>query len=161
MTQQRAATSRDEINPRSLMAEVSGLEFLQGLASGRYPGAAMQATANIRLDEISQGRVTFAGHPVFAHANPFGATHGGWYGVVLDSAMGCAVMSTLNRGTWYTTLDYHVNILRPLPEGMEMVAEGLIQHSGRSTAVARGEIRGRADGRLYATGSTTCIVFPV
>ncbi|MEI4471389.1 PaaI family thioesterase [Frigidibacter sp. MR17.24] len=158
---QRAAASRDEINPRRLMAEVSGIEFLEGLKDGRFPGAPMQATVNIRLDEIAAGRVTFRGAPQFAHANPFGATHGGWYGVALDSALGCAVMSTLRRGTWYTTLDLQFNILRALPEGVEVVVEGLIQHSGRSTAVARGEIRGAADGKLYATGTTTCIIFEV
>ncbi len=67
-------------------------------------------------------------------------------------------MTTLPTGHVYTTLEYQVNIMRPIPLGTEVQAVGESQHAGRSTGVARGEIRGAADGRLYATGSTTCIV---
>jgi uncharacterized protein (TIGR00369 family) len=100
----------------------------------------------------------FAGSPEFAVMNPVGVVHGGWYGTLLDSCMACAVMTTLSRGSTYTTLEYKVNIVRPIPLGMRVLAIGEIQHSGRSTGVARGEIVGADDGRIYATGSTTCLV---
>jgi acyl-coenzyme A thioesterase PaaI-like protein len=51
-----------------------------------------------------------------------------------------------------------VNITRALPLDVPVQAIGTLEHKGRSTAVARGELRGRDDGRLYATGSTTCLV---
>ena len=85
--------------------------------------------------------------------------HGGWYGTLLDSCMACAVMTKLPRGATYTTLEYKINITRAIPAGMEIVATGLVQHAGRSTGVANGEIRGAQDGKLYATGSTTCMIF--
>ena len=72
--------------------------------------------------------------------------------------MACAVQTTLPRGKGSTTLEFKVNILRPIPMGMTVEAMGKVQHSGRSTGVAFGELRGKEDGRLYATGSTTCIV---
>lgn len=62
------------------------------------------------------------------------------------------------RGSVYTTLEYKINILRGLPLGMEIDCIGVTDHVGRSTGVAHGEIRGVEDGKLYATGSTTCIV---
>jgi uncharacterized protein (TIGR00369 family) len=73
--------------------------------------------------------------------------------------MACAVMTKVPKGSMYTTLEYKINITRPIPLGTEIVAEGVVHHAGRSTGVADGEIRGAADGKLYATGSTTCMIF--
>jgi uncharacterized protein (TIGR00369 family) len=90
-----------------------------------------------------------------------GTVHGGWYGTLLDSAMACAVMTKVPRGSVYTTLEYKINILRSIPLGMQVDCFGVIDHVGRSTGVAHGEIRGVEDGKLYATGSTTCIVMNI
>lgn len=158
MTGQHAAQGPEDLVRRGDLLAQSGLDFLRGMLEGRHAGAPMAGTMNIRLDQVERGRVVFRGAPRFIHANPVGAVHGGWYGAVLDSALGCAVMSEVPRGSWYTTLDYHVNITRALPIGAEALCEAIVQHAGRSTAVARAEIRGLADGRVYATGATTCII---
>lgn len=137
---------------------MSGLEFMRALLEGRVAGAAIAATLDYRLEAVEEGRVVFAGAPGFAATNPMGTVHGGWYGTLLDSAMACAVMTRLPRGQVYTTLEYKVNIIRTIPLGSEILCEGVAEHSGRRTGVASGTIRGREDGRLYATGSTTCLV---
>lgn len=72
--------------------------------------------------------------------------------------MACAVMTKVPRGSVYTTLEYKVNITRTIPVGIEILAEGIVSHAGRSTGVAEGTIRDAATGKLYATGSTTCII---
>jgi len=77
---------------------------------------------------------------------------------LLDSCMACAVMTRVPQGSVYTTLEYKINILRPIPTGLVVQGIGKIDHSGRSTGVAHGEIIGLEDGKLYATGSTTCII---
>jgi acyl-coenzyme A thioesterase PaaI-like protein len=41
---------------------------------------------------------------------------------------------------------------------MEIECTGWVDHAGRTTGVAHGELRGLEDGKLYATGSTTCII---
>ena len=138
----------------------SGLDLLRDVAAGRRPGAPIAATMGFALLAVEDGRVTFEGASRPDHANPFGATHGGWYGVLLDSCMGCAVMSRLPAGRGYVTLEYKVNLVRALPFGTRVLATGIADHAGRTTAVAHGEIRGAEDGRLYATGTTTCLVFP-
>ncbi|MFW8634114.1 PaaI family thioesterase [Cribrihabitans pelagius] len=137
---------------------LSGLEFMQGILEGGLPGPPIAETLGYRLAEVEEGRVVFRGTPEFAVTNPMGTVHGGWYGTLLDSAMACAVMTRVPRGSAYTTLEYKINILRPIPLGVTVDCTGLTDHVGRSTGVAHGEVRGVEDGRLYATGSTTCIV---
>ena len=90
--------------------------------------------------------------------NPVGSVHGGWYGTLLDSAMACAVMTKIPKGSFYTTLEYKINIVKAIPIGMEIDAIGLVTHSGRSTGTADGKIIGTKDKILYATGSTTCLI---
>jgi len=87
-----------------------------------------------------------------------GTVHGGWYGTVLDSAMACSVMTRVPPGSTYTTLEYKINVIRSIPQGTNIECIGTVDHVGRSTAISHGEIRGIDDNRLYATGSTTCII---
>ncbi|MDD9716658.1 PaaI family thioesterase [Dinoroseobacter sp. PD6] len=137
---------------------VTGLAFMQAVLSGKLPSPPMAETLGYRLTEVAPGRVVFTGTPDPAHCNPMGGVHGGWYGTLLDSAMGCAVMTTVPKGRLYTTLEYKINITRALPPGTRIAAEGVVDHGGRTTAVAHGEIRGLADGKPYATGTTTCLI---
>lgn len=136
----------------------SGLEFMQDVLSGALSGPPIGATMGFSLTRVEPGRVTFEGTPEFPVTNPMRGVHGGWYGAILDSAMGCAVMTTLPKGRLYTTLEYKVNITRAVPIGMAMRAVGEVGHAGRRTGVASGELRGSEDGKLYATASTTCLI---
>ena len=140
-------------DPRSL----SGLDQLRTMMAGKAPPPPMAATMAFVLSDAAEGMALFTGSPGKAHLNPMGAVHGGWYGAILDSAMGCAVHSTLAPGAAYTTLEYKINITRAIPPGTQVTCRGEVQHRGRSTAVARAEITG-ADGRVYGTGSTTCMI---
>ncbi|PWE32073.1 thioesterase [Maritimibacter sp. 55A14] len=137
---------------------MSGLDFMEAILDGRLPQPPIARLMGYRLHEVAPGRVVFRGVPEFDVANPMGTVHGGWYGTLLDSAMACAVMTRVPRGSVYTTLEYKVNVIRPIPLGTEIAATGTTSHAGRSTGVAEGRIEGVADGRLYATGSTTCII---
>ena len=147
----------DLLQPHQI-AEMSGLDFMTGILEERLPGPPIGQTMGYRLHEVSEGRVVFRGTPEFEVTNPMGTVHGGWYGTLLDSAMACAVMTAVPKGSFYTTLEYKINIIRPIPLGTEVDCFGEVDHAGRSTGVAKGEIRGVADGKLYATGSTTCII---
>ncbi len=153
----RANSPEDLLTPAQV-TELSGLEFMQGILEGRLPGPPIGETLGYQLDIVEAGRVVFRGAPSFENTNPLGTVHGGWYGTLLDSAMACAVMTKVPKGSVYTTLEYKINILRSIPLGMEIICEGLTDHVGRSTGVAHGTIVGAEDGKLYATGSTTCIV---
>ncbi|MEM9969040.1 MAG: PaaI family thioesterase [Pseudomonadota bacterium] len=153
-------------NPAELLSQaealkLSGLEFMQTIRDGINPGPPIAATMGYTLHSVEEGHVVFRGAPAFNVTNPMGTVHGGWYGTLLDSAMACAVMTKLPRGSTYTTLEYKINILRGIPLNMMIDCTGTIDHVGRSTGVAHGEIRGVENGKLYATGSTTCIVMTI
>ena len=153
-----AAQSPDDLLPRSDILQMSGLEFMQRVLNGEIAGAPIAGALNFTLLDVADGHVRFAGTPEFHALNPSSAVHGGWYGALLDSALGCAVMTKVPQGSVYTTLEYKVNITRAIPLGMTVHCDAWVDHAGRTTAVAHGEIRGAEDGRLYATGSTTCII---
>ena len=147
-----------ESSLRDAALSLSGLDLMTAILEGRLSGATMGGALGFALHAVDGGRVAFRGTPTGAHLNPLGTVHGGWYGALLDSAMTCAVTTRLPPGRLVTTLEFKTGILRAIPIGLEVEAVGTAQHVGRSTGVARGELRGVVDGRLYATGSTTCLV---
>lgn len=152
------ATTPDDLASRDTLLSMSGLAFMEGIRDGALPQPPIAKLLNYHLVEVEAGRVVFHGTPLFDHCNPMGTVHGGWYGTLLDSAMACAVMTHVPQGSVYTTLEYKVNLVRGIPLGTAIIAEGVVQHAGRSTGVAEGAIRGRDDGKLYATGTTTCLI---
>ena len=152
------ANSPEQLPSHAATLSMSGLEYLQKTLAGEINGTPMSKTLNFYPYAVEKGRVVFRGTPEFAFANQMGGLHGGWYGTVLDSCMACAVMSMLPQGSIYTTLEFKVNITRVIPQDMLVEAIGTIQHCGRSTGVSNGEVRGVEDGKLYATGSTTCLI---
>lgn len=155
------AKTKADLADLEVMRKLSGFEFMEAVRDGKFPGAPIAQAMSFRIDSVEDGRVVFSGTPRFSHMNPLGGIHGGWYGTLLDSAMACAVMTKVHCGSTYTTLEFKVNITRALAADTPILAIGTIAHAGRSTAVATGEIRGVEDDRLYATGSTTCLIMPL
>jgi uncharacterized protein (TIGR00369 family) len=138
--------------------EISGLDMMEGILKGIYPAAPIANILNYKVHAVEKGRVVFRGTPNLESRNPMGTIHGGWYGTILDSAMACAVMTTLPAGKIQTTLEFKVNIIRSIPIGVTVDAEGTVQHSGKSTGVAVGSLVDIKTGKLYASSSTTCII---
>lgn len=161
MPEPYAAQSPDDLVSIAEASKLSGYESLKKTLSGLQAAPPISGHMGIRLVELEPGRAVFRGTPAFAVANPMGTTHGGWYGTILDSAMACAVHSKVPAGRSSTTLEYKVNIMRPLPAGMEAECISVALHVGRTTGVASAELRGVEDGKLYATGSTTCQIFEI
>lgn len=157
----RHAQSPEDLLSLAQVLDMSGLEFMQGILDGAHPGPPISETMGYQLHEVAPGRAVFRGAPDFKTTNPMGTVHGGWYGTLLDSAMACAVMTRVPKGSVYTTLEYKINIMRPIPLGMVIDCIGETDHVGRSTGISHGKIIGVEDGKLYATGSTTCIVMKV
>lgn len=146
------------MTPLDTLLAHSGLDYLRATLAGDIPPAPMALSLGFRLHAAEPGMAAFRGTPTPAFANPAGAVHGGWYGAILDSALGCAALTTLAKGQTYTTLEYKVNLTRAIPMGTEVEARATVDHAGRRTIVASATLTGVADGRLYATGSTTCLV---
>jgi uncharacterized protein (TIGR00369 family) len=155
----RARGVRYGIASREQVAGLSGLEFFRAMIAGEIPAPPITQTLDFMLVEADPGRVVFQGRPGYAHYNPMGSVHGGWFATLLDSALGCAVQSVLPAGKAYTTAELKINIVRPLTDKVPLVrAESRIIHAGGRMATADARLTG-ADGKLYAHGSTTCFVF--
>ena len=143
-------------------AKMSGLEFLQKMLAGEVSRPSIAATLGFALVRADLGEVEFQGSVPLGALNPFGFAHGGWFGAILDSALGCAVQSRLKPGQMYTTLEYKVNIMRPLrPDGVQVRAIGTTIHVGRTTGIAEARLIGVEDGKTYAIGTTTCAIIAI
>lgn len=139
--------------------EMSGLEFVQGLAAGTLPLNTMAETLAYDVSEAVSGRVIVTAKPNGAHLNPSGTVHGGLAATLLDSCMGLAIRSTLEKGIASTTLEFKISLLRPItPETGVIFAEGRVLSSGRRIGTAEGRITD-TQGRLLAHGTTTCLIF--
>jgi uncharacterized protein (TIGR00369 family) len=139
---------------------MSGLEFVQGLASGLLPLNTIAQPLGYDVVEAECGRVAIALNPTGAHLNPWGTVHGGLTATLLDSCMGLAIQSTLDRGISSTTLEFKISLVRPImPETGQIRAEGKVLNCGRRVGTAEGRVTDASD-RLLAHGTTTCLIFP-
>ena len=138
---------------------MSGLEFVQGLANGLLPLNTIAQTFGYDIIEAENGRVVVAALPGETHLNPAGTVHGGLAATVLDSCMGLAVQSTLDKGVGSTTLEFKISFIRPItPETGPIKAEGVVISRGRRVGTAEGRVTD-SKGRLLVHGTTTCLIF--
>lgn len=144
---------------RQQTSSLSGLQVFEAIFAGELPAPPIGETMDFIPVYMEPGVAVFQGKPMLRHYNPLGTVHGGWYCTLLDSAVGCAVHTTLPAGKGYTTLEIKVNMLRPLTDAVPLVrAEGRVLHAGKQVATAEGRIVG-PDGKVYAHATTTCLIF--
>jgi uncharacterized protein (TIGR00369 family) len=140
---------------------MSGLEYMRQLIEGKLPQPPIARTLGFRLIEVAEGFAIFEGTPGEYLYNPIGVVHGGWAATLLDSAMGCAVHTTIQKEMIYTTLQININMVRPITIDTGTVrCEATAVHSGRRSATAEGKLFDE-NGKVLAHGSTTCIVIPL
>lgn len=149
-------------DPRALAEAgrgLSGIEYLQRIVAGELPRPPISSLMDFGLTELGEGRAVFTVEPAEYHYNPIGVVHGGLAATLLDSAMGCAIHSMLPAGAGYTTLEIKVNFIRAMTAATGRVScEANVIHVGGRTATAEGRIVDE-EGKLYAHGTTTCIIF--
>jgi uncharacterized protein (TIGR00369 family) len=139
---------------------MSGLEFVQGLVDGSLPLNTMAETLGYDIVEATKGRVVVVAEPHTGHRNPAGTVHGGLAATLLDTCMGLAVQSMLEKGIAQTTLEFKISLVRPVtPQTGVIKAEGMVISCGRRVGTAEGRLTDK-DGRLLAHGTTTCLIFP-
>jgi uncharacterized protein (TIGR00369 family) len=139
--------------------QMSGLEFVQGLVDGTLPLNTIAQTLGYDVTEAVSGRVVVTAEPSGIHLNPAGTVHGGLAATLLDSCMGLAIQSTLEKGVSQTMLEFKISLLRPIiPETGIIKAEGIVLSRGRRVGTAEGRLTD-GNGRLLAHGTTTCLIF--
>jgi uncharacterized protein (TIGR00369 family) len=155
----KGVTNYGVVTP-DILKSYDGIGFLKAIIGGTLPNPPISELLGFHLVEAGDGRAAFEGLPEFRHYNPIGTVHGGFAATLLDSALGCAIFSTLHKGDTWTTLELKLNFVRPMNKDTGPVrAEGRIVHRGRTVATSEGDLKDRA-GKLYAHASTTCMIFP-
>ena len=146
------------LTPFEEIKRLTGLEFLQGIQSGRLPPPPIAHTLGFRLSEVEEGRAVFTGTPEFRLYNPIGSVHGGYIATLLDSAMSCAVQTLLPAGTGYTTVEIKVNFVRAVTDKTGPVrCEGKVINVGKRIGTSEGRLTD-ASGKLLAHGTATCLM---
>jgi uncharacterized protein (TIGR00369 family) len=154
----RTITWQDPMIGANAAKTLSGLEYLNAMLRGELPPPPISQLLDFYLIEASEGRAVFVGNPSEMHYNPIGVVHGGLAATLLDSALGCAVQTLLPAGVGYTTLELHVNLVRAITiQTGQIRCESEVIHSGRTVATAQAKVTD-ANGKLYAHGTTTCII---
>ncbi|MFM2119074.1 MAG: hypothetical protein RL722_542 [Pseudomonadota bacterium] len=140
------------------VAGLSGLEVFAAISSGQLPAVPIGASCDFLPIAFGPGWFVFQGRPSAKFLNPMGTIHGGWIATLLDSALGCAVQTTLPAGSGYTTAELKVSYIRALLPNVPLVrAVGQVINAGRKVGFAEARLLG-ADGKLYAHATTTCVV---
>ena len=138
---------------------MSGLDFMKAIFEGRFPPPPIMTTIGITGGEVEEGKAVFLGEAGEYLYNPIGVVHAGFAMTILDSAMGCAVHTTLAVGERYTTLETKVNFVRAITaETGPVRCEGVVVHRGSRIATAEGKLIAENSGKLLAHGTSTCLV---
>ncbi|MCD9199270.1 PaaI family thioesterase [Aeromicrobium wangtongii] len=160
-TRSKTITWQDPRPQAGQALTMSGLDYLNAMMDGQIPAPPISSHINLEMLEAAAGTVVMAATPDESHYNPIGSVHGGFVATLLDSVCGCAVQSTLPAGTAYTSLDLNVSFLRGLTvDTGRVVATGRVTKPGSRAAFVEADIKD-ASGRLLATATSTCLVFPV
>jgi uncharacterized protein (TIGR00369 family) len=158
---ERLITWDDPAVGAAAMPSMSGLDYLHSMMGKKLPPPPMGVLLNMTLVEAAPGTATFTCEPDESHYNPIGAVHGGLVCTLLDSALGCAVQTTLPQGVGYTSIEIKVNYLRPVRAGSgPLTCVGVVSKAGSRVAFADGTVTD-AGGKLVATASGSLLVFPI
>src|SRR5215210_5840467 len=134
------------------------MDYIQAIFRGELPAPPISELMGFRGVEAEPGRAVFEMTPGPQHYNPIGSVHGGIALTLLDSAMGCAVHTTLAAGVGYTTLEVKTNFVRPITAETGLIrCEGVVLHEGSRVATAEGKLTDDG-GKLLAHGTTTCLI---
>ena len=144
------------------MTGLSGLDYMRAIANGDVPAPPIAQLFDFELIEVEEARALFAGHPGEQHYNPIGVVHGGLAATLLDSAMGCAVHTTLPAGWSYGTLDLSARFVRPITSDTgRILCEGVVVHRGSKTATTEARVWAEDSGKLLAHGTGSALLLPV
>jgi len=139
--------------------EMTGLEFLRELIA-RGDASPMGQLMNLRVVEVSEGRAVVEGIPDARFYNTMRRMHGGFAATLIDTGLGCAVMSKLGKGVGYGTIELKVNFVRKIDvETGPVICTATVLHAGRTMLTAECKVTDKA-GQLCAHGSGTFLVYP-
>jgi uncharacterized protein (TIGR00369 family) len=158
-TRSRTLVWQDPVPTAAAGATMSGMEYMEALVAGEMPPPPIAVTMRMGPIELGEGRAVFAGEPGEEHYNPIGVVHGGYAATLLDSALGCAVHTTLPAGVAYTSLGLEAKYVRPITRDTgRVLCEANVVYRGRRQATAEANLTAADSGKLLAHGVATCMI---
>ena len=159
VTRERLVRWEDPLASAATLRTLSGLEAIRAVRDGLVPPPPIANLIGFSIVEADEGRVVFEGYPGEEHYNPIGVVHGGFALALFDSAMGCAIHTTLPNGVGYTTTDLQVRYIRAMSVATgRVLAEGRVVHGGKRSATAEGRLFAGSEETLIAHGTTGCMI---
>lgn len=159
-SRRRTLVWQDPVATAAAGAAMSGIEYMRAIVAGELPPPPIAVTMSLRPIELEEGRVIFEGEPGEEHYNPIGVVHGGYAATLLDSALGCAVHTTLPAGSGYTSLGLEAKFVRPITRDTgRVLCEAKVIYRGRRQATAEASLTAAANGKLLAHGQATLMIF--
>jgi uncharacterized protein (TIGR00369 family) len=158
-TRERTLIWQDPVPTAAAGATLSGIEYMRALVAGEMPPPPIAVTMHMGPIEVEEGRAVFSGQPGEEHYNPIGVVHGGYAATLLDSALGCAVHTTLPAGVAYTSLGLETKYVRPITRDTgRVLCEANVLYRGRRQATAEANLTAADSGKLLAHGTSTCMI---
>jgi uncharacterized protein (TIGR00369 family) len=158
-SRRRTLVWQDPVPTAAAGAAMTGMEYMTAIVTGAMPPPPIAVTMRLRPVELEEGRVVFEGEPGEEHYNPIGVVHGGYAATLLDSALGCAVHTTLPAGLGYTSLGLEAKYVRPITRDTgRVLCEATVLYRGRKQATAEARLSAAGDGKLLAHGVSTCMI---
>jgi uncharacterized protein (TIGR00369 family) len=159
ITRSRTLVWQDPMPTAAAGAGMSGMEYMKAIVAGTVPPPPIAVTLRMGPIELGEGRAVFAGDPGEEHYNPIGVVHGGYAATLLDSALGCAVHTTLPAGVAYTSLGLEAKYVRPITRDTgRVLCEANVLYRGRRQATAEANLTAAEGGKLLAHGVATCMI---
>src|ERR1044072_6300274 len=159
ISRSRTLVWQDPVPTAAAGATMSGMEYMEAIVGGEMPPPPIAVTMRMRPIEVSEGRAVFEGEPGEEHYNPIGVVHGGYAATMLDSALGCAVHTTLEAGVGYTSLGLEAKYVRPITRDTgRVLCEASVLYRGRKQATSEATLTAADSGKLLAHGTATCMI---
>jgi uncharacterized protein (TIGR00369 family) len=158
-TRRRELVWQDPVATAAAGAAMDGLSYMRAIVAGELPPPPIAVTMQLRPIELEEGRVVFEGEPGEEHYNPIGVVHGGYAATLLDSALGCAVHTTLPAGVGYTSLGLEAKFVRPITRDTgRVLCEATVLYRGRRQATAEARLTAAEGRKLLAHGQSTLMI---
>ena len=129
------------------------LALLHRIIDGSEPAPPVSQLVGLRMVAAEEGRVTFELDAGPQHASPPGTLHGGILCDLADAAMGCAVVSVLEEGASFATVELKINFLKPVWNA-RLTAVGATIKVGRTLTLCECRITDEG-GSLVAYATST------
>ncbi len=127
---------------------------------GKRIDSPFERLLGIAIVAVEPGNVVLAATPSEAHYNLMSRVHGGFCATLIDSAMGCAVMSSLRPVKPFGTVQLNIHYVHKIDiDSGQLLCRATVLHGGKTMLTVEAKVHDQK-GKLYAHGTGTFLIYP-